>query len=260
MSSDSVVRSWARDAGIEVPTRGQVPKAVRDQYDAANAETDNPGLSPDEPSPEHGYVDAEPVPTRPQAPSGGHADEVAPTRAPGRFRIGRAKSQTVVKGKREHRRVSLESLASGAWTLLGQAATTQGLVPTGRALVLQAPVAGMILEEQFKGTLVDRIVQPLARSGETARELGALFGVPMLVTLVTVRPALAEAAVPHLRTLLRDWAIIAGPKMKARERREAKALEQLGVDEKGLNELIDGWLVAMFAAGPDDEPEAEPSP
>jgi hypothetical protein len=255
MTSDADIRAWAKEADVAVPARGKVPDAVRVQFMDANPGSDNPGLSADEGVPAHGYADADAMPTRPQTAAQGHPDEVAPTRAPSRFGIGRRSKSPVSRGKTEHRRVSLESLASGAWTLLGQAASSRGLVPTGRALMLQAPVAGMILEDTLKGSVTDRILQPLARGGETAKELGALFGVPMLVTLITVKPQAAEMAVPMLKGMMREWAIIAGPRIKAREKREKRALEQLGVDETGLDEMVDGWIAALFMAGeiPEDE-------
>jgi hypothetical protein len=113
----------------------------------------------------------------------------------------------------------------------------------------------MILEDTLKGSVADRILQPIARSGETAKELGSLIGVPMLVTLLTVKPQSAEMVLPMLKSMMREWAIIAGPKIKARERREKKALEQLGVDETGLDEMVDAWIAAMFYQGDPTEDE-----
>lgn len=254
MTSDADIRAWAKTSGVDVPTRGSVPKAVRDQYDAANPVGDNLGLSGDEQPPAHGYADAEAAPTRPQGPS----EDVAPLPPPGRLgKLGKP-GGSVVRAKREHKRVSLESLASGLWSMLGNAAQSRGLVPTGRALVMQAPVAGMILEDSLRGTVADRIMQPLARGGEAAKELGALFGVPVLVTLVTLKPETQDVVIPQLRTLMREWAIIAGPRIKAREKREKRAMEQLGVDESGLDALVEGWLQGLFlAAEPEDAEAAE---
>jgi hypothetical protein len=256
MTTDADIRAWAKEADVAVPARGKVPDAVRVQFMDANPDADNLGLSPAEGVPAHGYADAEAMPTRPQTATEGHPDEVAPTPGPRKFgAFSRPSRGGVSRAKKEHRRVSLESLASGAWTLLGQAASSRGLVPTGRALMLQAPVAGMILEDTLKGSVTDRILQPLARGGETAKELGALFGVPMLVTLITVKPQAAEMAVPMLKSMMREWAIIAGPRIKAREKREKRALEQLGVDETGLDDMVEGWIATLFMAGeiPEDE-------
>lgn len=254
-TTDAVVRAWAKDSGVDVPARGQVPKGVREQYDAANPPTDNPGLSVDEPSSGHGYSDTEPMPTRPV----GHPDEVAPVRAPepprasSRFAFRRSKAPVVKGPKSAHKRVSLESWCEGAWNVLGNLVGSQGLVPTGRVLKLQAPIAGAILEDSLKGTVVDRLVQPLARSGEAAKEVGALLGVPILITVMTVKPETAPHLENTLRGSLREWAMIAGPRIKAKEKREEKVLEQLGIDAEGLDAMVDGWIAALFAPLPAQE-------
>lgn len=239
---------------MDVPARGKVPEGVRAAYAEAHAGGDNPGLSADEVPPEHGYAEAEPVPTRPQTATDGHPDEVAPLPPPGRFPALRRRGGAP-RPKREHKRVSLESLAEGAWGVLANLTAAQGLVPTARALQLQAPIAGMILEDSLRGTVVDRIAQPIARSGEAAKEIGALLGVPVIVTVMTLKPAAAQHMVPTLRRMMREWAIVAGPRIKAKEKREKKALEQLGIeDAAGLDALVDEWITAMFAALP-EEPE-----
>lgn len=259
MTTDAEIRKWARGEGMDVAPRGKVPEDIRAAYDGAHASPDNPGLSQDGPPPEHGYADAEPVPTRPQTAAEGHPDEVAPLPPPARF-PGLRRRGGAVREKRQHRRVSLESLAEGAWGVLANITASQGLVPTARALQLQAPIAGMILEDSLRGTVVDRIAQPIARGGEAAKEVGALLGVPVLVTLMTVKPHLAGQMVPTLRRMMREWAIVAGPRIKAREKREKRALEQLGIeDTSGLDALVDEWITAMFAEVPeaaDAAPEA----
>lgn len=236
MTTDADVRTWAKAAGVDCPTRGMVPKAVRDQYDAAH------------PSAEHGYAEAEAAPTRPQT-----AADVPPLPPAGRFpKLGRGGP---ARPRREHKRVSLESGAEWAWRILGNAAASRGLVPTGRALMLQAPVAGMILEDTLRGTVVDRIAQPFVRGGESAKEVVTLLGVPVIVTTLTIRPELQGQLVPVLRNMMREWAIIAGPRIKAREKREKRAMEQLGVDDAGLDEMVDAWVASLFAPM-DDVPEA----
>lgn len=255
MTSDAEIRAWARDAGHDVPQRGKVPDALRDQYDAAHAEPGNPRLPTAETPPDGGYDAAETPPTAPVGPysdPGPVTDEVRPTPPPSRFGWKPRAQRAAPAEKPKHRRVSLEDLASGVWAALGQGAKAYGLVPTGRMLQLQAPVAGMVLEDVLRGTVVDRLAQPLARGGEGAKELAALFGMPMLTTMVTVRPELLPVLAPVMKRLMRDWAILAGPRIKAREKRERKALEALGVDEEGLDEMVDGWLSVIFA-----EPGAE---
>jgi hypothetical protein len=121
--------------------------------------------------------------------------------------------------------------------------------------MLQAPVAGMILEDTLRGTVVDRLAQPFVRGGESAKEVVTLLGVPVIVTTLSLRPELQPQLVPALRGMMREWAIIAGPRIKAREKREKRAMEQLGVDDAGLDEMVDAWVASLFAPL-DDMPEA----
>lgn len=246
MTTDADIRAWAKESGVDVPARGKVPEGVRAAYTEAHSGGDNPGLSAEEPAAVHAYAEAEPVPTRPQ----GHPEEVAPLPPPGRFPM-RRRGSTVVREKKVHKRVSLESLAEGAWGLLANLTASQGLIPTARALELQAPIAGMILEDSLRNTVADRIAQPIARAGEAAREVSALLGVPVIVTVMTLKPAAAPSMVPTLKKMMREWAIVAGPRIKAKKKREEKALEQLGLDDvEGLDALVDEWMGALFAPVP----------
>jgi hypothetical protein len=151
--------------------------------------------------------------------------------------------------------VSIEAVAAGLWTLIGQGAQTQGFVPTGRVLALQAPVAGIILEDTLRGTVADRILQPLARAGERGTELAALLGPPVLVSVLTVRPELAPALLPALRSTLRQWVVIAGPKLKKKEQREKRAMAQLGMDDADVADMIEGMIDAIFADGAGAAPD-----
>lgn len=258
MTTDADIRAWAKGSGVDVPARGKVPEGVRAAYTEAHSAGDNLGLSGEGPPPEHGYAEAEPMPTRPQTAVQGHADEVAPPPPPGRFPALQRRRGGAVREKKQHRRVSLESFCEGAWGLLANFTAGQGLIPTARALDLQAPIAGMILEDTLRGTVVDRIAQPLARGGEAAKEVGALLGVPLIVTIMTVKPEAAPRMVPTLKKMMREWAIVAGPRIKAREKREKRALEQLGIDDvAGLDDLVDEWMTALFAPVPGTEGAAE---
>jgi hypothetical protein len=113
----------------------------------------------------------------------------------------------------------------------------------------------MILEDTLRGTVVDRLAQPFVRGGESAKEVVTLLGVPVIVTTLSLRPELQPQLVPALRGMMREWAIIAGPRIKAREKREKRAMEQLGVDDAGLDEMVDAWVASLFAPL-DDMPEA----
>ena len=244
MASDQEIRSWARDAGHDVPVRGRLGEEWRELYAAAHDDADD-GNS--ELSALRAELEGqESLPGFDPADSG----EIAPVR-PAASRPSPAAKITKGKlfgGSRQpkvHKRRSLEDLAADGWGVMAALVHSQGLVPTSRVLRMQAPVAGVILEDTLRGTLADRVLQPLARSTEKSREIGALIGPPLIVSVLSVKPGLAPQLLPILKSSLRSWILIAGPKMKALEKREAKAMEEMGLDS---SEELDGMLEDMIAS------------
>lgn len=248
--SDQEIREWARGEGIDVPARGRVPDRVREQYDEAHP------AGPDEPAPSGEPAASEPAP--PGAPGAvpalapgmaadGYADngEIQP-KPPGGMRLGRG--ARAARPRKAHPRVPLEDLAADGWAAMAALVGSQGLTPTARVLELQAPVAGIVLEDTLRGTLVDRLLQPIARSQGKFREVYALIGPPLIVSILTLRPELSPRLLPQLRRQLRTWVLIAGPKMKAKERQEKKALAAMGLESSGdLDREIDAMIQSLFA-------------
>lgn len=63
-----------------------------------------------------------------------------------------------------------------------------GVPPLQRILAAQAPMAGVVLEDQFRGTLVDRVLlQPAARWEAQTETVTAMAGVPVMVALIAFR-------------------------------------------------------------------------
>lgn len=253
MTSDAEIRTWAREGGIPVPARGKLPQSVRDTWEQAHPDEpggDNLKLSVDDVPGGDGPDGPELAPQAPTGPLTASAHETAefrPLPPPGpRFAIGK---RTPKEARPARRRVSIEGLAAGLWGLLGHGAQSQGFVPTGRVLALQAPVAGVILEDSLKGTVADKLLQPLARMSERGTELAALLGPPVLVSVITARPELAPMLLGPLKGTLKQWVVIAGPKMKKKEEREKKAMAQMGMDEDDVTAMIDGMISAIFGPG-----------
>jgi hypothetical protein len=125
----------------------------------------------------------------------------------------------VSRAKTTRARVSVEKLIGGAWRMLAQAIQPINL-PVARVLDVQAPVAGMVLEDIVKNTVVDRVLQPLARVGEGGEVAFALMGPPVLVGLLTAKPDMAPVLVPMLRAALRTWIDVAGPKLEEIQKKD----------------------------------------
>lgn len=264
MATDAEIREWARGEGIEVPARGRLAPTFRERYDQAHPVDDDqaPGqLSADDMAVDD-QAPAEQRPTLPAglAPAGDGTPEKAPT-SPHRPRLtllGGGRRQRAPKpAARSRRRVSLESTAAGAWELLASAAARSGLTPTARVLGMQAPVAGVILEDALRGTVVDRVLQPLARMGDKGGSVVALLAPPVLVSVATMYPQRAEEILPMLRACLRQWALVAGPAIKEREKRERKAAEALELpDGQTVDDLVDSWIAGFWQMPDQAMPDA----
>lgn len=245
MASDADVRAWARGEGIEVPVRGKLNPLFHQQYNDVHPDDVEHLADEDagEQLPAAVEEEFDTGETMPRSP-----------RSRGLLPIGR-KARRAPKAK--PRRISLEAFLSAGWTGLSAIVTQGGFTPTGRVLAMQAPVAGVILEDSLKGSVADRVLQPLARAAARGGQVSALLGPPVLVSLLATRPEMAPQLLPMLRMTLRQWVIVAGPALKAQEKKEAKILESLGVEEVAdMNAVIEG-MIANFFAPPDAVQDAD---
>lgn len=260
MADDQTVREWARGEGLKVPARGRIGAKLREAFDQAHGASDsgdNPRLSLVQTGEEGAPEAATGEPTAPETGTQPiDTGETRPTPPPGMHRPSSA-GRTARVGRPQRARTSLEELAADGWELMGSYVGAQGLVPTGRVLQLQAPIAGMVLEDTLRGTPIDRVLQPLARSREKGGELAALFGPPLIVSILTLKPWMAPKLAPMLKKQLRAWAMVAGPRMKVKEAQERKALKAMGMGDADLDAMVDGWISDLFAPPEDAEMAAE---
>jgi hypothetical protein len=150
-------------------------------------------------------------------------------------------------------------LGRGLQQLIG--ALGLGLAMSGRdpgvgmALQFEAPIAGDKLDAAIQGTVVDRVVQPLARAGEAAKDLGSVLALPFLVGLIERRPELYPVLrEPVLRPLVTDMALqLAEAGQRAEERlRKAQKASGTAVDSDAL--------LAMLFEGRPPAPPADAAP
>jgi hypothetical protein len=241
-TTDADVRAWGRDQGIEMPTRGKLAPAWHEQFREAH-----PELADDD-EPETGDA-GEQLPALASPADDDDTGETRPRDPRGAPRFGRTKRAP--KAKTPRRRVSLEGFAAAGWAGLAGLTMHAGLGPTGRVLAMQAPVAGVIVEDSIKGTLADKVLQPIARAADSGGNLAALLGPPVLVTLMTMQPDLTPRLLPVLRMCLKQWLMTAGPALKKQQQKESRAAEALGLDPADdLSSTIDGMLQAIFAEPP----------
>ena len=110
-------------------------------------------------------------------------------------------------GRGRSSRVSVAELLSQGWASLGGLAdrtpsTTRladGTTPAGNCLRFQAPMAGEILDDTLKGTVIDRrVLQPVSRSVGKIDVVISMAAPPAIVYGIQAHPERAPALVPLL--------------------------------------------------------------
>jgi hypothetical protein len=208
---DEEIRSWAKAAGKKVGDRGRIGAALRAEYLARDAELARdpggvqppaagegaPGAAgpgqPAEPGPQ-----PRPRPARPEK----QPQRVAPASRPlsGRIRSWLSGPQKPVKpsgGKPAAKspavpRTPLTRLISRGWGMLADVAEHVN-VPVARCMEWQSPYIGLVLEDQVKNSVVDRVLQPVARAEEKLTGVGSVIAMPFLVAGLTMPGNTPEA-------------------------------------------------------------------
>lgn len=214
--NDQDIREWAERTG-NLPDSGRVTKAVRDAYTAEHESSDSAPAFEDT---------VMPTASSERAPDVSGDSTV--TRARGLLkRAGQKRTQTRRAPKKTHPRVAVDRLIERGWEMMARAVQPVNL-PVARVLHMQAPVAGLILEDEIKGTVIDRVLQPLARTEKRGETALALVGPPVLVGVLTSKPELAPVVIPLLKESLAIWLDIAGPKMEVQAERAKEFQEKYG--------------------------------
>jgi hypothetical protein len=252
MPSTSEVRSWLRDNGYAPPAKGVIPADLQGAYDAAHpAANGTATMTADYPDEDFEAAFADPPPSEDQADTGETPPKKPRAKSTGTGRARRGRfgfgKTGAAKGKKKPR-VSTEDLLGSVWRGLAKIATP--LPPLQRTLRVQAPVAGLLLEEAVKDTAVDVVLQPFARLANQGKTVSALLGPPVIVTAMTVHvqqrmqqdqapnPLFMSVASEALRSALMTWMDVAGPKFEIAMQREQEFEEKYG---KSVDEFMN-WL------------------
>ena len=272
MATATDVREFVRAAGHDVGVKGRVPAGAveawtddhPDDLFTAPAAANGSG-GPDYPD---GMTEDD-FPTAGAEPPGDDADSgetrprrprkpAASARGGWRDRLKGGKTRSRAK-KPKHPRIPVDDLICSAWRIMARVA--RPVPPVQRVLKIQAPVAGALLEDVVRDTLVDRFMQPLARLQTGGKTAVALAGPPMIVLAITVHCAAAaengrppsrlfmETAQEMLRESLLIWMDVAGPKFEAAMAREKEFEEKYG---KTVDETI-AWLFSAPVIDADEE-------
>ena len=238
MATAAEIRARLRAEGYDLPNQGRIGKEHMAIYEglaeadasagvtAAGPPGEAEGQAPSEGAPN---LPAEVIPTRPRGGSRQALTDRIRNRArsggKGRGRSGnRGRS---ARARPVHERVSVSGVIEWGWAALAQAVNPISQ-HTARVLAMQGPVAGDVLEDSIRGTVVDRVLQPLARGQARIKGVGALFMLPMAVAGLEAAEGLPDRPRAVRRAFLVPmathgavlWIKVAGPKIQERIERE----------------------------------------
>lgn len=151
---------------------------------------------------------------------------------PDRLRSTPAKKTTSRKP-----RTSVAGLIGTVWNFASKMVPAP-LYPVANMLAIQSPVAGAILEDMVKDTVVDTFLQPVARVFKGGDVAFALVGPPVLVAAATMRPNAQPIIEPMLREALKSWINVAGPKLIERAQEEKEFQEKYGAQIDDMIRMI----------------------
>jgi hypothetical protein len=195
MATTAEMRAALREAGHDVPERGRLDDKWKQLYQQENpgrpAATDDDWDLPDDDDTIASPEDTEPsVPMQPERPPRTARSQRAERRAqPAGQKAGRllgalrgsqdAKTGTKRKPKPKPR-ISVEKFTSRMYGHIGKAVSA--LAPsTGRCIQAQAAMAGVLLEDVVQGTIVDKVLQPVAQAEAKLDKVFALVAPPLMV-------------------------------------------------------------------------------
>ncbi len=240
-------RAEAKETEADVP---EVTERERNPFDAPTGEV-RPGSQPGPATPRKWWQrktrDAQTSPS-------GHPRERSPRRS-GTF-----------TGRRLPAADFLGDVYGGVGSLVGRATPYRA---TARALSANAPVAGYMLDDAVKGTVIDRVVvQPGVRVQQKYSQVSGLFEVPVLVFLAEQEMMKGDEAnrqkieglVMMLKSAIRrslPAMVPALKKLREDEKKIAEAVAELYPDLPEGTDPVDAILAEWFAAEPEPQPMPE---
>ena len=255
MATTEEIRAWLAGNGYDVPDRGRIREDLRQAYDAAHA---SPGTAEDD----DGGISAADFEEEPSA--------VTPETRPARPRAGRTRARKaggILSGllsskggsgkqgtRKKTPRTGLDKLITRLYARGGQ--MMAAVAPaTGRCLQAQSAMAGIILEDIAKDTIVDRILQPVARAEDKLDKVFALTAPPVLVlALETTDPDNAMRRM-LLTQLLRESLLISMDITDAYASQIEETVRKNAENEKRVDDLLKFIFNVPTAETEQPEPE-----
>ena len=158
--------------------------------------------------------------------------------------------------KRNRSRIPLTSLLE---TTLGGVSTglimTNRDAPVGMAIGFEAPVAAEKLDAIIAGTMLDRLLQPIARAGASAKDFGAVLALPILVGLIERRPYLYDPLRPLIIPIVTSVALDLAEMQERNKERLADAQARAGSHQVDVDQL----MAMFFGQAMQQQPQPDPA-
>jgi hypothetical protein len=229
------VRAWAKENRPEynLGVRGRIPDNVLEDY-KLSTETDQEIVD--------GFLVDEEIPVR-------ELEEAKPVKQ----KTHKIRDFFTPKAKpvSRQKRVPVDSVFSVAYSIASKVVgavpgkdDVPALLPVARVMEMQAPAVGLIVDDVVKGTIFDKVLQPVAKTGKAGESLFGIIGPPMLVGAIMTQPSMQPVYLPMLRESLKSYVLVAGPAMRKQKEKEAKLIAELGGD---VDSSIDDLIKSIFA-------------
>jgi hypothetical protein len=241
MADAAAIRQWLNQNGRPQSVNGRIAADDRAFFNAAHGQADEtePETVAEETQPRSGRR------ARTRKPPAARASGFARTLIGG----GGKKKPAA----RKQPRVSLEKFVGRSWAMMGRMAMSAS-PPMGRCIQAQAPMAGVILDDITRGTIADRLLQPVARAEDKLDKIFALTAPPLLVLALDMSSSLPPAEfaarqailVPMLREALRVSLEVSEA--------YAEAITERLVRDQRFDEQVDkliGMIFGQVAAEPE---------
>ena len=156
---------------------------------------------------------------------------------------------------RPKKRTSVKSELGMLWKMAANFVSAIN-APTAKAVVLEAPIAGQILDDAVAGTVIDRwLIQPFAGASDKYGPLVLLIGFPAAVYIADTQPQHRPMVEDYVRKAIVQIMVSTADEMRATAQAEAHASEQLAeLGSAGIT--ADGLMSWLFeeAEAPTEEP------
>jgi len=178
--TDTEIRDWARATGRAVGEKGRIGAPLRAEYEQMIAGMADALPQPPPGAPPVSDVPDVPPPARPETRPRKVGGKPKRRTMAGRFKAWLAGDSPGGKARPQKPRLPVGKLAERGWSRMARAAEMVN-VPVGRCMQWETALVGIEFEAAVKGTVVDRVLQPLARAEEKITGVGSLVAMPLIV-------------------------------------------------------------------------------